>query len=669
MKCFFQNMQRIGLVILSVLLGFSFLTQAQTAVFSANASANRMGDKDQVQVDYTIQNVQNMRSFIQPSFKDFDVVAGSPFSQQSSNISVIGNKVVQTQSITYSYILQPKHTGALVVPPAQVKDADGHTYQSNGLNIEVVSGSLARQRQQTQQPLDPFDDPFVSMMRQRQAMMQRQMQPQSAQPNQKQQSIPEEEIKTDIGKDLFIRVTVDKNKVHIGEQITASYKLYARIPMNVNISKLPSLNGFWTQDFERPKGNIAPTEEIVNGKKYQVFLLKKSALFAQQEGTLFLDPAEAEGTARIISKTRQRNPFADMFDDPVFQQLGSLMMSDPFFNDDAFSSLAYRDVPVKLKSEAIKVNVLPLSNTKKPKDFGNAVGQFTISGKVDKTNVTTDDAITYTFNITGSGNLKLIEAPNLNLPNGLNTYDPQIIDTITGRTTTISGSKIITYSITPNIPGDYEIPAIPFSYYNPQTSSYVSLATTPVKIHVEKGKHYNQAVTKKQIIADIHPIVTKPLVQLNPESKPLFYTIGYWTSYVLPLFAFIGLTFYKKREDELSKDAVKMRNRRANKVALKRLKTAEKSLQQQAKQAFYEEISKALWLYLSDKLNIPLASLSKEKAFDVLKLKNVPLDLQQKLTQTIAACETALYAPTSSSEMKHTFTEAVDIISKLEETV
>ena len=651
-----------------VLFGFSFLTQAQTAVFSANASANRIGDKDQVQVDFTIQNVQNLRSFIQPSFKDFDV-AGGPFNQESSNISVIGNKVVQTQSITYSYILQPKHTGTLVVPPAQVKDADGHTYQSNGLNIEVVSGSLARQRQQQAQPFDPFDDPFVAMARQRQAMMQRQMQPQSAQPNQKQQPVQEEETKTDVGNDLFIRVNVDKNKVHIGEQITASYKLYARIPMNVNISKLPSLNGFWTQDFERPKGNIPPTEEIINGKKYQVFLLKKSALFAQQEGTLMLDPAEAEGTARIISKTRQRNPFASMFDDPVFQQLGSLMMSDPFFNDDMFSSLAYRDVPVKLKSEAVKINVLPLPNTKKPKDFGNAVGQFTISSKVDKTNVTTDDAITYTLNITGSGNFKLIEAPNLSLPNGLNTYDPQVIDTITGRTTTISGSKIITYSITPNIPGDYEIPAVPFSFYNPQTGSYVSLTTTPIKIHVEKGKHFNQITTQKQSLADIHPIVTKPISQLEPESKPLFFTIGYWSSFAAPLFAFLGLVVYKKREDELSKDVVKMRNKRANKIALKRLKTAEKLLQQQSKQPFYEEISKALWLYLSDKLNIPLATLSKEKAFDVLLMKNVSADMLQKLEQTITACETALYAPTSSSEMKHTFSEAVNIISKLEETV
>lgn len=667
MNRFYQNIQQLGLFI-TVLFGFSFLTQAQTAVFSANASANRIGDKDQVQVDFTIQNVQNLRSFIQPTFKDFDV-AGGPFNQQSSNISVIGNKVVQTQSITYSYILQPKHTGTLTVPPAQVKDADGHTYQSNGLNIEVVSGSLARQRQQQAQPFDPFDDPFVAMARQRQAMMQRQMQPQSALPNQKQQPVEQEETKTDIGNDLFIRVNVDKNKVHIGEQITASYKLYARIPMNVNISKLPSLNGFWTQDFERPKGNIPPTEEIINGKKYQVFLLKKSALFAQQEGTLMLDPAEAEGTARIISKTRQRNPFASMFDDPVFQQLGSLMMSDPFFNDDMFSSLAYRDVPVKLKSEAVKISVLPLPNTKKPKDFGNAVGQFTISSKVDKTNVTTDDAITYTLSITGSGNLKLIEAPNLNLPNGLNTYDPQVIDTITGRTTTISGSKIITYSITPNIPGDYEIPAVPFSYYNPQTGSYVSLTTTPVKIHVEKGKHFNQNIAQKQVLADIHPIISKPLSHLEPESKPLFFTVGYWSSYAVPLFAFLSLVLYKKREDELSKDVVKMRNKRANKIALKRLKTAEKLLQQQAKQPFYEEISKALWLYLSDKLNIPLAALSKEKAFDVLSMKNIPADMLQKLEQTITACETALYAPTSSSEMKHTFSEAVNIISKLEETV
>lgn len=665
------NMRCIGFFSL-ITIFFQFEAFAQTAVFSANASATKIGEKDELQVDYTIQNVQNLRTFNQPSFKDFNVVQGSPFSQQSSNISIVGNKMVQTQSITYSYILQPKHTGTLHVPAASVKDADGNSYQSNSLTIEVVNGSLASRQRQSSQPFDPFDDdPFVAMMRQRQLMRQRQAAPNAQKPSTQNKNVPlDEVVNEDISKDLFIKVNVDKQKAYVGEQITASYKLYARLPMNVGISKLPSLNGFWTQDFERPNGNLPPTEEVINGKKYQVFLLKKSALFPQQSGVLTLDPAEAEGTARIMQKIKQRNPFGDMFDDPFFQQFGSLMMSDPFFNDDVFSTLAYKDIPVKLKSTPVKINVLPLPDKQKPEGFGNAVGNFTIDAKADKTKMTTDDVLTLNLTISGSGNIKLIEAPQIKLPNGLSTYDPQIIDTITGRTTTISGSKIITFLISSNLVGDFEIPSIPFSYYNPQTGKYVTVTTNPIKVQVTKGKQIKSIASNRSKMIDVQPIVLTPLDSLKPEAKPILYSVGYWTMYALPLFAFIGISFYKKREEELSKDGVKLRHRRANKVALKRLSTAQKLLQSNAKQPFYEEVSKAIWLYLSDKLNIPLATLSREAAFESLKNKNVPVSLQDKLHQMITECETALYAPGSNAEgMKSAYTDVVQLISELEESI
>jgi hypothetical protein len=642
-------------------------TWAQNAVFSANASAQKIGTKDHIQVDYTIQDVANLRTITRPNFKDFDIVGG-PYQSSSSNISVVGNKMVQSQSITHSYVLQPRKTGTLVIPPATAKDADGHIYESNNLTIQVVDGSVARQ-QRSNNRFDPFDDPFgdpfaAIMQQRRQAMNQRQR-PQ-------QQPTPEVTDSKDIYKDIFIKVSVDKNKAYVGEQITASYKLYARIPMNVGISKLPSLNGFWTQDFDIPKGNIKPQEEVVDGKKYQVFLLKKSALFPQQTGTLVLDPAEAEGNARILTQVKQRNPFGSMFDnDPLFQQaFGSLMMSDPFFNDDFFNSVGYKDVPVKLKSAPVKINVLPLPEAGKTEDYGGAVGNFTVSGKIDKTNLTTDDALTYTLTITGSGNFKLINPPQLKLPNGLNTYDPMVIDTITGRSTTISGSKIITYSISPNVPGDYQIPPIPFTYYNPQSGTYTTLHTQPVAVHVSKGKHYNPAVAKATALADIYPIVTKPLGEIAPQSKPLFFRATYWSMYALPLLAFIGMTVWKRREDELSKDTVKLRNRRANRIALRRLITAQKFLQQNAKQPFYEEVSKAIWLYLSDKLNIPLSSLSKERAYEALSSRNVSSSLLSSMDRTLNECETALYAPnTGAHQMQLTYKEAIDIISKLEESV
>lgn len=658
-----KNLTRIKRIyILSMALLLAQLPAwAQELVFSANVSAQKMGVQDQIQLTYTIQNLQKQVQFMSPAFKDFDVVGG-PSQMQNTNATIVNNKMVQTVSYSFVYIVQPKHTGNLTIPAASIKDNDGHVYQSNTVPVQVVKGSLAEQQRQ-QDPFgdDPFgQDPFAQLR----AMQQRQQQQRQQQMQQAQQPVKE----SDIAKDLFIKVQVDKDKVHVGEQVTASYKLYARVPMQVNISKLPSLNGFWTQDFQMPK-EIKPVEETVDGKKYQVFTLKKSALFPQQTGSLTLDPAEAEGMARIIQQVRQRSPFADMFDDPFFQQAfgNSLMMNDPMFNGGAFNQMAYKDVPVHLKSTPVKITVTSLPEKDKPEGYGNAVGSFTISSRMDKTEMTTDDAANLVLTIAGSGNLKLIEPPVLKLPNGLDGYDPQVIDTITGRTTTISGSKIITYPIAAHTPGDYDIPAIPFSYYNPQTNSYTTLHTTPIKLHVKQGKHYNPN-NIKNAITDLHPIATKPLEKLSFNSQPLLFTIGYWSMYSLPLLAFIGMLVWKRKDEELSKDVVKLKNKKANKVALKRLTTAQKLLQQQQHKLFYEEVSKAIWLYLSDKLNIPLASLSKETAAEVLAKKNIPAVLQEQMNYVIAECETALYAPSGGSkQMEKTYREAIDVISKLEE--
>jgi hypothetical protein len=639
-----------------------YLGMAQNVTFTAQAGATKMGVKDQVQFTYTIQNAQGLRT-LGPSgdnFNDFDVVGG-PYQSQSTNVAVTNGHMVQSQSISLTYILKPKHTGNLTVPPGIAKDASGHSYQSNPVSIQVVPGSVAGAQPRSNNPFDPFGDdpdPFA-------AMQQRRMQQQQQQQAQKDQPVN----MNDIYKDIFIKVAVDKSKVHVGEQITATYKLYARIPMQMAISKLPSLNGFWTQDFDMPKGNIKPTEEVVNGKKYQVFILKKSALFPQQTGTLELDPAEAQGIARIIQKVRQRNPFADMFDDPAF---GSLMMNDPFFNSDFFSAMAYKDIQVHIKSEPVKITVTQLPDKNKPSDFGGAVGKFSIAANIDKPDITTDDVANLSIKITGSGNLKLIQAPKLNLPNGLETYDPTILDTVTGRSTTISGTKMITYAITPHTPGDYQIPAVPFSYFDPQTASYVSVSTQPISIHVKPGKHYNPNVPSNNtiVLKDIHDIQKTPLNKLSFVGRPLLYTAGYWSMYGVPLFAFVGLLFWKRREEELSKDTIALRSRRANKVALKRLVTAQKLLQQNNEKPFYEEVSKAIWLYLSDKLSIPLSSLSRDTATDALTKRNVPEILQKRIDTVVSECETALYAPTMGVKQMHqTYKDAVQIISELEESI
>lgn len=648
-------MRRINYILcgmLCLLLLPVLKVQAQEIVFRAVAGAAKMGTGDQMQIVYTIQGIAENVQFIGPDLKDFD--ADGPAQGYNGQIIQKGNQMVQVTTQQYSYVVHPKHTGTITIPPATIITPDNHVYKSNSLRVEVVNGSLAQQqRQQQRSPFDDEDD-MMRQMQQMQRMMQQQMQqmqqqmmPRMQAPPQAQQ--PEPAGPGDLGKQLFLRVQADKEKVHLGEQVTVTYKLYTLIPMRMSISRLPSLNGFWTQDFVMP-GQLPPEEEIINGQRYQVYTVKKSALFPQQTGTLTLDPAEAKGIASVLQRVKQRSPFAD------------------FFGDDAYyDALAYRDVPVHIKSAPLKITVLPLPENGKPADYGNAVGKFSLTGKMDKTQMTTDDAGSYTLTIAGSGNLKLITPPVLKLPNGLDTYDPIVTDTITDRTTKISGSKIIRYPIMPHTPGDYTVPAFNFSYYDPQTGAYATLHTEPVKIHVTAGKNYDPAVANRKALTDIHPIITA--APAPAPGQPMLYTVGYWSACAVPMLAFIGLLVWKRRDEELSKDLVQLKRRKANKIALKRLSTARKLLQDKKHVAFYEEVSKAIWLYLSDKLNIPLSVLSREAALEAMTQRQVPETLQQQTTYVVDDCAVSLYAPSgsSSSQMNKTYEQAIDVISKLEE--
>lgn len=628
---------------------------AQNAVFSATAGANKMGIQDQIQVQYLIKDVPNLKTLgPKPELTNDFAIVGGPYQSSGTQMSYINGKMTRSESITLTYVLQPKRKGKLTIAAAVAQNEQGETFESNSLQIEVVDGSLAQQ--QRQRSYDPFnDDPFEAIRQQRQRQRQALQQQQ-----QRQQQQPAQDEQVDLDKDLFIKVVVDKSKVHIGEQITASYKLYARLPMNVNISKLPSLNGFWTQDFDMPKGKVVPVEEIIDGQRFQVFTLKKSALFPQQTGTLELDPAEAEGVARIVQKNRQRDPF---FDDPFFNSFFMDPAADHFFGS------SYKDVRVKLKSKPVKITVEALPEAGQPDTFTGAVGQFTVSSSIDKTEITTDDVANLKLVIKGSGNIKLIEAPALQLPNGLIAYDPQIQDTITGRTTTISGSKTITYSITPRTPGDYKIPATAFTYFNPESGKYVTLNTEAIKLHVKPGNNYVADAPSNTGLTDIHDINTAPVGNLKFNSTPIILTAGYWSMYAVPLFAFIGIILWKRREEEEAKDITLLKHKRANKVALKRLVTAKKLLAENKRTPFYEEISKAIWLYLSDKLNIPLASLSKENVWDALNSRNIGKEMQQQVEQVMNECETALYSGASGAqEMNQAYSEAVSVISKLEES-
>ena len=635
----------------------SWSTFAQQLVFSTQVGGEKMGIKDQLQVDYVLQNAQQIESLSPPNYTDFNIVGG-PYQSSQSNIQMMGNRMVESKTITISYVLQPKHLGTCTVLGAIAKDAANHTYVSNAVSVQVVNGSLAQQRSSSRDPFgDDDQDPWAMMRQQMQQMQQlfsgrgRQQAPPSNQPT--------EDIKApaDLNKDVFIKVSVDKSSAYVGEQITTSYKLYTRLPMQMSISKLPSLNGFWTQDFELPK-EMKPTEEIINGKKYQVFLLKKSALFPQQVGKLQLDPAEAKGLVRVVQKTKRANPFAD---DPFFSQFGSLFMGDPFFDNDLFSGMAYKDIPVTIASAPVSINVKEVPNTKKPITYTGAVGKFRFDVQLDKLSCSTDDALKLKLLIRGSGNLKLIEAPVFDLPKGLEKYDPVVIDSITGRTTAIEGFKQFEYALLPTAPGDYEIAPITFSYFNPATQQYESIVSQPINLHVVLGKQL--PANKKDKLSQFHNY-NRSINAQNPFYA--FDHVWYWMIMLLVgLFLLIQLT--KHKWQKIWSAWVDKRNNRSNRVALKRMKKAQVFLDQKQIELFYEEVSKAIWLYLSDKLTIDLASLSKEAALEKLAARQLEQKIIDNVTAVINDCEMALYAPSiAEHKMQQTYQDTIAIITHIE---
>lgn len=624
-------------------------TAAQNLVFTGVASMSKVGVNDQFQITYTIQDGGDMRSF-KPDLKDF-IVVGGPFRSQSSSMQVVGNQVMQSTSQSFTFVVQARHPGNITIPPAVASDGSGRSYRSNSVQMQVVPGTIAQQARPRSGGGMWDDDPFAQdPFGRRQAPAQAQAQSAAPAPD-----------PTDIGKDIFIKVDVDRQQVKVGEQITAIYKLYARIPMQVAISKLPSLNGFWTSDFEVPKQQV-PTEENVNGKRYQVFILKKSALFPQQTGTLTLDVAEAQGTAQIATQTQRRSPF----DDPFFRQaLGGFNLNDPFFTDH-FVDVEYRQVPVNIKSSPVKITVTDLPEANKPADYTGAVGNFTVSASIDKQKLTTDDIATITLRIKGSGNLKLFNAPELKLPNGLDSYDPNIVDTITGRTTTISGEKIVTYSVAARKPGDYQIPPLTLSYYDPAGGTYKSASTPGFMLHVDAGRGMTASASTagKGTSGDIRDSL------LLSAPSPIVRSPFYWGLYAAPILLLLLVGVYRRREDEQETNSAQHRLKSANKVAQKRLSTAGLKLQQGDSRGFYDEVSKALWLYLSDKLGIPLSGLSKNAAMSAISQRGVPTPVQQQIEKILTECELALYAPAGSSQqMQQTFSEAASIITGLERTL
>lgn len=544
-----------------------------------------------------------------PDLSNFDVLMG-PSTSQSSSIQIINGKTTQSQSFSYIFVLRAKKEGKFTIRPASIK-VGGKTYESNSLNIQVVKGQPQQQAGGQQQG-----------------------------GGQQQDDTPTGNVSKD---NLFVRVAVDKSSVSKGEQILATVKLYIsqNVPLNgFDDVKLPSYEGFWTKDIEVPT-QVNFTREVYNGRIYQVGVLKKTILFPQQVGNIRIDPFEI--SCLIRQRVRQQQSF---FDD--------------FFDN-------YRVVKAKVVSDPVTISVKELPN--QPDGFTGAVGNFSFSGALDKTDGKTNEAMTLKLNISGNGNLNLINPPKIELPQDFESYEPKTTDRTNASENGMSGSISFEYLFIPRYAGNFTIPAVKFVFFNPNTRQFETKTTEAFNIHIEKGKDDGKSSVVssyskedvKMIGKDIRFIKQNKTV-LKQKGSSFYGTFEFYLVYILSAVAFAVFFVFNRKKIKENENIVLVKNKQANKVALKRLKEASVFLKNNQAEKFYEAVIKALWGYLSDKLSIPVADLNREKASAALLEKGISQETVAKLMKVIDDCEFARYAPAAFSG---TMNEIYDGAAKL----
>ncbi|MCW8995346.1 MAG: BatD family protein, partial [Psychromonas sp.] len=456
----------------------------------------------------------------------------------------------------------------------------------------------------------------------------------------------------EIAKNLFIKTTVDKTRVYKGEQVTVTYKLYTRLSIaaQMSVNKLPQYQGFWAEELETPN-NISFRTEVVGGKQFRMGVLKKAALFPTQTGTLEVTPFELNVPVQI-KKQKSRSIWDDFF-------------NDPFGRSEV--------IEFNAKSNVVKIEVEPLPPGQ-PGSFNGAVGDYSFDAKLNNTTTKSNEPLTLNVNISGTGNIKLLDMPEINFPNGFEKYEPKVSEDI-NRKSTISGTKKGEYLFVPRVVGIREIPPIEFSYFNPKKKKYVTLKSQKFTIDIKPGDKLASTggVGKediKQLGEDIRFIKTS-YNDIEKQESYIFNSTGFLITGALPFLLSIGLIGWKRRYDKLHGNVVLLRYQKAQKVAKNRLKLAKKLMDTQNYKEFYTELSSALFGYLEDKLHIPKSEFTVERASDDLRNKNVSDHLLSELKASAEKCEFVRFAPGAekSTAMKEMYDEIADVIINLEKNI
>ena len=604
------------IIILMTLMAYSTQTFADKVSFVASAP-DVVVVGDQFRLSYTV-TTQKVKDFRAPSIKGFDVLMGPSRSEQSST-QIVNGSVSSTSSITFTYILMANTAGEFTVPGASIV-AEGNQMISNSVKIKVLpqdqNHNSSRRNNDNSSSIQPSSNASVS------------------------------------NQDLFITATASKTNVYEQEAFVLTYKIYTRESnLQLNNAKLPDFKGFHSQEIEMTT-NARWTPEHYKGRNYYTTVYRQFVLFPQQSGKLFIEPAQFQMT--VNKPVQSADPF------------------DAFFNGG--NNVIEIKKPITTPKIAINVNPLPAG---KPTNFLGGVGEFNISSSINSKELKTNDAITIKLVISGTGNLKLISNPEIKFPDDFEVYDPKVDNQVRLTKEGLTGNKVIEYLAIPRHAGTYKIPGVSFSYFDIRSKSYKTLNTEDYVINVEKGAgNADQVIanfTNKEdlkVLGEDIRYIKQNEVTFQPKGSFFYGSMSYWLFYIIPAPAFILFFIIYRKQAAENANVAKMRTKKANKVAIKRMKLAGKLLSENKKDAFYDEVLKALWGYISDKLNIPVSRLSKDNIEEKLRNHGVSEELIKEFLNALNDCEFARFAPGDENQaMDKVYSSSIEVISKMENSI
>ena len=591
------------------LLFITWMVNAQT--LTANAPS-QVQNGENFRLTYTV-NTSNASDFRIGEIPEALEIITGPYTSQQSNFQMVNGHTSSSSSITYTFILCANKNGSYTIPAAHVH-ANGKTISSNPLKV-TVSGHAANTGAAPKMHDDNDDRP----------QMRSAGSPIS-------------------GSDLFIKVSANKQRVHEQEPILLTYKVYTLVDLTQLEGKMPDLTGFHSQEVKMPQQKTFHIENV-NGRNYRCVTWSQYVMYPQMTGDLEIPSITFNGT--VIQQNRNVDPF------------------EAFLNGGS----GYVEVKRSIKAPGLKIHVDPLP--KRPDNFSGGVGKFNISAQLNKTEVKANDPITIRVVVGGVGNLKLIKQPVVNFPKDFDKYDPKVTDKTKLTANGVEGNMIYDFLAVPRNQGKYTIPPVEFTYYDVGANAYKTIKTQSFELDVAKGDGTggNSMDFTDEKNQDIHAIKTGKIVRKDAASL-FFGSAAYWILLALLLATFIALMIIFRRRAIENADIVKMRGKKANKVANKRLRTAQKLMAAGKQGEFYDEVLRALWGYMGDKLNIPVSELSHDNIADKLAEHHVDEQTVNTFIEALDECEFERYAPgDAAGNMNKTYESAMTAIEKIEDVM